>query len=112
MQAQMKARAPRLEAYVADGMKAFDNPGLVIGIVAADRLVYAKGFGVRKKGGKPVDTRTVFQVGSTTKAFLATTMAIGVDRGKFRWDDRIVHLDPDFQLKHPCVTPDLRMLDI
>ena len=51
---------------------------------------------MRSKGGKPVDTRTVFQIGSTTKAFLATTMAIGVDRGKFKWDDRVVDLYPDF----------------
>ena len=46
----------------------FDLPGLAIGIVADDRLVYAKGFGVRRKGGEPVDTETVFQIGSTTKA--------------------------------------------
>jgi len=30
-------------------MKGFDVPGLAIGIVAGDRLVYAKGFGVRSK---------------------------------------------------------------
>ena len=39
-----------------------------------------------KKGGEPVDTRTVFQISSVTKGFLATTLAIAVDRGKFRWD--------------------------
>jgi hypothetical protein len=36
-------------------MTAFDCPGLVTGIVAGDKLVYAKGFGVLKKGGEPVD---------------------------------------------------------
>jgi CubicO group peptidase (beta-lactamase class C family) len=60
----------------------------------------------------PADTRTVFQIGSTTKAFLAMTMAIAVDRGKIRWDDRIVDLDPDFRLKDPWVTRELRMFDI
>ena len=86
-------------------MKAFDVPGLAIGIVINGQLVYEKGFGVRSKsGGGPVDTRTVFQIGSTTKAFLATTMAIMVDRGKLRWDDRVVDLDPDFQLEDPWVT--------
>ena len=54
-------------------MKTFDSPGLAIGIVANDRLVYSKGFGVRSKaGGAPVDTRTVFQIGSATKGFLAS----------------------------------------
>ena len=103
IESRIEATIPGLEAYIAEGMKAFDVPGLAIGIVAGDRLVYAKGFGVRSKtGGEPVDTRTVFQIGSTTKGFLATTMAIMVDRGKLRWDDRVVDLYPDFQMKDPC----------
>ena len=44
-----------------------------------------QGIGVQK-GGEPVDTRTVFQISSVTKGFLATTLAIAVDRGKFRWE--------------------------
>src|SRR5258705_2592607 len=90
---------PELEAYIASGMKRFDTHGLAIGIVAGDKLIYAKGFGVRSKaGGAPVDTRTVFQIGSNTKAFLTTTMAIMFDRGKFRLYDRVVDLDPHVQL--------------
>ncbi|MGH6826289.1 serine hydrolase [Methyloceanibacter sp.] len=110
---RIQALSPDLEPYVAGGMKAFDVPGLAIGIVAGDRLVYAKGFGVRSKsGGGPVDTRTIFQIGSTTKAFLAATEAIMVDRGKLRWDDRVVDLDPEFQLKDPWVTREFRVFDL
>jgi CubicO group peptidase (beta-lactamase class C family) len=112
MQARVAELVPKLEAYIAAGMKAFDDPGLAIGIVVGDDLVYAKGFGVRKKGGDPVNTRTVFQIGSTSKGFLATTMAIAVDRGLFRWDDRLVDLDSDWQLKDPWVTQEFRMFDI
>ena len=79
---RVQALRPDLEAYIVSGMKAFDVPGLAIGIVAGDKLFYAKGFGVRAKGGTPVDTQTIFQIGSTTKAFLTTTMAIAVDQGK------------------------------
>lgn len=111
-EARITALAPRLEAYITDGMQAFDNPGLAIGIVAGDKLVYARGFGVRKRGGAPVDTRTVFQIGSASKGFLATTMAIAVDRGKFRWDQRVVDLDPEWQLKDPWVTQEFRMFDM
>jgi CubicO group peptidase (beta-lactamase class C family) len=87
---------PAVEDYIAANMKAFDVPGLAIGIVVGDKVVYAKGFGVRSKHGEPVDTHTVFQIGSTSKAFLATTMAIAVDHGKLHWDDRVVDLDPAF----------------
>ena len=110
---RVQALIPDIEAYIATGMKGFDVPGLAIGIVAGDRLVYAKGFGVRSKsGGGPVDTRTIFQIGSTTKAFLAATQAIMVDRGKLRWDDRIVDLYPEFQLKDPWVTREFRVFDL
>ena len=104
---------PDIEAYLISGMKGFDIPGLAIGIVANDRLIYAKGFGVRSKSNRlPVDTRTVFQIGSTTKAFLTATMAIMVDRGKLRWDDRVVDLYPEFQLKDPWVTREFRVFDL
>ena len=113
MEARVRALIPELEAYIQRGMKAYDLPGLAIGIVTGDRLVYAKGFGVRgKAGGAPVDTRTVFQIGSLTKGFLAATMAITVDRGKFHWDDRVIDLYPAFQLQDAWVTREFRVFDL
>jgi CubicO group peptidase (beta-lactamase class C family) len=104
--ARIEALVPQIEAYIGKGMAAFDVPVLAIGIVAGDLLVYARGFGVRIKDGKaPVGTRTIFQIGSTTKAFLAATQAIMVDRGNLRWDDRVVDLYPEFQLQDPWVDP-------
>jgi hypothetical protein len=45
---QIQELIPSLEGYIATGMKAFDVPGLAIGIVAGDKLIYAKGFGGRR----------------------------------------------------------------
>jgi CubicO group peptidase (beta-lactamase class C family) len=109
---QVQSLVPDLEAYVDANMKAFDVPGLAIGIVAGDDLVYAKGFGVRSKGGAAVDTGTVFQIGSTSKAFLSATMAIAVDRGHISWDDRVVDLHPEFQMYDPWVTREFRVFDL
>ena len=113
MAGRISALIPDLEAYLQSGMKAYDVPGLAVGIVTGDRLVYAKGFGVRSKsGGAPVDPRTVFQIGSLTKAFLATTMAILVDRGKLKWDDHVADLHSGFQLKDGWVTREFRAFDL
>lgn len=112
MTEKINALIPELEVLIAIGMKDFDNPGLAIGIVSGDKLVFSKGFGTRSKGGAPVDTRTVFQIGSTSKAFLATTMAIGVDKKKFAFEDRAVDLHPDFQMMDSWVTREMRLFDL
>jgi CubicO group peptidase (beta-lactamase class C family) len=113
LETRIQGVIPDLEHYIASGMKAFDVPGLAIGIVANDKLVYGKGFGVRaKEGGATVDTRTVFQIGSATKGFLATTIAMMVDRGRLKWDERVVDLYPDFQMKDPWVTREFRVFDL
>src|SRR5437667_531040 len=113
MEGRVQELIPDIEAYVVNGMKGLDIPGLAIGIVANNRLVYAKGFGVRSKSNRlPVDTHTIFQIGSTTKAFLAVTEAIMIDRGKLRWDDRVVDLYPEFQLNDPWVTREFRVFDL
>lgn len=112
MDGKIAALAPALEAYVEKGMADFGIPGVAVGIVSGDRLVYAKGFGTAWEGGPPVDAATVFQIGSTSKAFLAATLAIGVDRGAIAWDARVVDLDPDFQLEDPWVTREFRVFDL
>lgn len=110
---RITALIPGLEARITTGMKAFDAPGLAVGIVADDRIVYAKGFGVRgRQASAPVSPRTVFQIGSTTKAFCATLLAIAVDRGKLAWDDRVVDVDPAFALGDPYATREFRIYDI
>lgn len=113
MDAAIEALVPDLEAYIAKGMADFDDPGLAIGIVSGGRLVWSQGFGTASKGGAAVDADTIFQIGSTTKAFLATTIAIAVDEGRLAWDDRVVdRYAPGFQMKDPWVTQEFRVLDL
>jgi len=55
IEGRVRELIPDIEAYITSGMKRFDVPGLAIGIVADNRLIYAKGFGVRSKSnGLPV----------------------------------------------------------
>ena len=67
---------------------------------------------MRRKGGEPVTIDTVFQIGSISKSFLATTIAIGVDRKMLAWDDRVVDLYPEFQMKDPWVWREFRVFDL
>jgi CubicO group peptidase (beta-lactamase class C family) len=113
MGARIQAMIPSVEAAIAQGLKDFGVPGLAIGIVHQDKLVYARGFGVAsRKTQATIGTKTVFQIGSTTKAFLAATLAMMVDRGHFKWDDRVVDLYPEFALSDPWVTREFRVFDL
>ncbi|PZR93685.1 MAG: hypothetical protein DI537_09765 [Stutzerimonas stutzeri] len=112
-QVSIEALLPDFEKQVAEGMKAFSVPGVAVGIVHDDKLIYAKGFGVRELG-KPdqVTPETIFQIGSATKAFFTTTLAQAVDAGRLGWNDPVIDHVPEFQLADPWVTRDFRVLDI
>ena len=63
------AQPPDLDAWVARAMKTFEVPGIGLAIVKDERVVVAKGYGVRKLGDPaPVDARTLFGIASNTKA--------------------------------------------
>jgi CubicO group peptidase (beta-lactamase class C family) len=74
--------------YVARSMAEWKVPGLAIAIVRNDSVVLARGYGVRTLGQPDrVDQSTMFAIGSSTKAFTATAVAMLVDQGKVKWDD-------------------------
>jgi CubicO group peptidase (beta-lactamase class C family) len=80
-------------------------PGLGIAVVFEDKLVYAKGFGVKDTGtGELIDADTVFQLASVSKPIGSTVVAALVGEGKITWDSKISDLDPTFELLDPWVT--------
>ncbi len=80
-------------------------PGLAIAVVFQDKVVYAKGFGVRDVNTKaPVDADTVFQLASVSKPIGSTVVAELVGEGKITWDSKLSALDPTFEMFDPWVT--------
>lgn len=102
-----------IDRTVARTMEAFEVPGVAVGIVKDGKLVFAKGYGVRELG-KPelVGPRTLFQIGSNTKAFTAAALAMLVDAGKLRWDDRVIDHLPQFRLYDAYVTREFTIRDL
>ena len=102
-----------LDAYVAKAVSDWRVPGLAIAVVKDGRIVFAKGYGVRELGKPaPVDTQTLFAIGSTTKAMTAASLGMLVDEGKLRWDDRVTKYLPGFQLADAYVTRELTIRDL
>ena len=102
-----------IDATVARAMKAFQVPGMAVGIVKDGKLVYAKGYGVRELGkAAQVDADTLFQIGSNTKAFTTAALAILVDAGKIHWDDKVIDYLPQFRMQDPYVTREFTIRDL
>ncbi len=81
-------------------------------MVKGYEVVYARGFGRREFGkDAKVDADTLFQVGSTSKAFTTAALGILVDEGKIRWDDAVVDHLRGFRLEDPWLTRNLTIRD-
>src|SRR5213083_3077456 len=88
-------------------------PGLAIAVVFQDKVVYAKGFGVRDVNTKaPVDADTVFQLASLSKPIGSTVVAELVSEGKITWDSKLSVLDPTFAMFDPWVTREITIRDM
>ncbi len=99
--------------YVNKAIKDWDVPGVAIAVIKDDKIVFAKGYGVREIG-KPdkVDEQTIFAIGSSTKAFTAASIAMLVDEGKIKWDDPATKYLPGFQLYDANVTREMTVRDL
>jgi CubicO group peptidase (beta-lactamase class C family) len=102
-----------LDGFVEEVMKEWKVPGLAVGIVKDGKLVHAKGYGVRdlSKGSK-VTPDTLFAIGSCSKAFTATAVAMLVEEGKLDWDKPVIDYMPNFRLYDSYASAYLRVRDL
>jgi CubicO group peptidase (beta-lactamase class C family) len=111
--AQQRDPLAGLDAYIRQAMGEWPVAGLAIAIVKDDSVVFARGYGVREAGKpEPVDTHTLFAIGSNTKLFTAVAAGMMADAGKLAWDDRVIDRLPWFRLYDPWVTREIRVRDL
>jgi len=78
---------PQIDRYIDSLMKDWNIPGLALGIVYKDQLIYARGYGYRDLENKlPVESTTIFPIASNTKLFTATAACMLVGEGKLDFD--------------------------
>jgi len=116
LKASPAAQPPPLTGFddlVARAMKDWRVPGLAMAVAKDGKIVVERGYGVRQLGQPaPVDSHTLFAIGSTTKAMTAALVGMLVDDKVLAWDDPVVKHLPWFQLKDPAVTRELTVRDL
>jgi CubicO group peptidase (beta-lactamase class C family) len=76
----------RLRACVAEGAERLAVPGVAAGVYHAGRESYAFHGVTSIENPLPVDERTLFQIGSTTKTYTATVLLRLVEQGRVELD--------------------------
>ena len=78
------------DAFMEKTLKDWNAPGIGVGIVVNDKLVFVKGYGYRDYEKKlPITAQTMFPIASNTKLFTAVAAGLLVEEGKLTWDSPI-----------------------
>jgi CubicO group peptidase (beta-lactamase class C family) len=89
------ARWEELDAFVRDRMTRTRLPGVSLGIVRGNGLVYARGYGFRDLGARlPATPHTRYGIGSITKSFTALAIMQLAEEGKLSLDDPVERFLP------------------
>ncbi|MGV9451530.1 serine hydrolase [Streptomyces sp. NPDC003635] len=111
--AKVDTAVDQLDDVVEDVMRRTGVPGVAVGVVYDDEVVYQKGFGLRKAGTKDkVGPDTVFQLASVSKPLASTVVAAAVGEETVGWDDPVVEHSSGFALKDPWVTRHVTLADL
>ncbi|MET7622763.1 serine hydrolase [Streptomyces sp. NPDC005408] len=111
--AEVENAVSRLDDVVRDVMRRTGVPGVAVGVVHDDKVLYLKGFGLRTAGMKDrVGPDTVFQLASVSKPIASTVVAAAVGEKTVGWDDPVVDHSSGFALKDPWVTRHVTMADL
>lgn len=102
-----------IDNLVERSLKAFDVPGIAVGIIKDGKIIHAKGYGLRSLNTKQAtDENTLFGIASNSKAFTCTALGMLVDEGKIKWDDKVRDYIPEFKLYSPYVTEEFTIRDL
>ncbi len=103
---------PGLESYIANAVRTWKIPGVAVAIVRNDSVLYTKGFGTLSSVNRtPVNDQTLFEIGSSSKAFTATLVSMMVSDGKMRFDDRLTDYLPGFKMYDPVANEAVTVRD-
>ena len=102
-----------IDALVEKVLTTFDVPGIAVAVVKDDKIIHSKGYGVRSlKTKEKVDENTLFGIASNSKAFTAAALAMLIDEGKMKWDDKVTDYIPEFKMYNPYVTEEFTVRDL
>jgi CubicO group peptidase (beta-lactamase class C family) len=104
---------PELELLIAEAMGEWKVPGLVIAVVQNGEVALVRAYGLRDvEAGLKVTTDTQFLIGSITKSFTSTGLAVLVDEGRLDWKKPVRDYIPGFRMHDAFATDRITVRDL
>jgi CubicO group peptidase (beta-lactamase class C family) len=104
---------PLIDRWIDSLMKEWNIPGLALGIVYKDQLIYGKGYGYRDLEKKlPVETTTLFPIASNTKLFTATAACMLAEEGKLNLNRPVKNYLPTLNFSTEELNARITLLDM
>jgi CubicO group peptidase (beta-lactamase class C family) len=101
------------DAYMEQTLKDWNTPGVGVGIVVGDKLVFAKGYGYRDYEKKlPYTPKTMHQIASNSKLFTAVAAGMLVEEGKLTWDKPIKESVPTIEFYNDQLNGNVTLRDM
>lgn len=102
-----------LDEFVAEQLQSWKSVGAAVAVIHKNEVIWKKGYGYRDLESKlEVTPSTLFAIGSSTKAFTATTAALLVDQELLNWDTPVKTYMDDFKMFDPVATERLTIRDM
>lgn len=96
-----EAKLKQIEELINTEKDKAKIPGLAVVIIQGDKVIMEKGYGYADlKNKKPVTLDTLFELGSTSKAFTALGILQLKDEGKLKLDDKVSKYIPWLKLMY------------
>ena len=101
------------DAYMNQILKDWNTPGIGVGIVVNDKLVFAKGYGFRDYEKKvPFTPTTLCPIASNSKLFTAVSAGMLVEEGKLTWDKPVRESVPTIQFFNDQLNNNVSLRDM
>src|SRR5438093_7394691 len=101
------------DSYMEQILKDWNTPGIGVGIVINDKLVFAKGYGYRDYQKKlPFTPTTLCQIASNSKLFTAVAAGMLVEEGKLSWDKPVRESVPTIQFYNDQLNNNVTLRDM
>ena len=97
----------QIDAYIQTRMRMANIPGLALGVVRGDQIVYLKGYGLAGPDGRAVTPQTPFIIGSLSKSFTALAVMQLVEAGRIDLDAPVTTYLPWFRTADPAASAEI-----